>query len=377
MPPPPDNQPPTTMDHGITRMVDAAANRAREALRVMEDTARFALNHAPLCALLKALRHDLQQSLAALTPDRFQLLSARDTPGDVGTAISTPSEFSRNGLPAIIAAAASRLTESLRTLEECAKAANPSAARALEQLRYRAYTHDQQLTAALGAYDQRRQWRLCVLLTESLCAGRPWMAIAQAAIAGGADCLQLREKTLESRELLTRARALASLCRSNNVACIINDRIDIALLSGADGVHLGQHDLSLRDARRLCGSRLLIGVSTEHPDQARAAIEEGADYCGIGPMFPTNTKHKPRLAGPAYLGQYLADPALARIPHLAIGGINPENVAQLTALGARGVAVSSAVCGAQDVEAACRAVLQGVPGTAKIPPARAGETIMA
>jgi thiamine-phosphate pyrophosphorylase len=234
----------------------------------------------------------------------------------------------------------------------------------LEGLRYRAYAAEQRLGLALGG-GRAPQWRLCVLITEVLCRGKPWDSIARAAIAGGADCLQLREKDLPSRQLLTRALALVRLAREAGAsstppvapvrpAVIINDRPDIALLAGADGVHLGQEDLAVEDARRLAGSRLLIGISTANMDQARAAARAGADYCGIGPMFATTTKEKPVLSGPAYLREYLADPLTARVPHLAIGGITPQNIGELAAAGCRGVAVSAAVCGAREAASVCR-----------------------
>ena len=104
----------------------------------------------------------------------------------------------------------------------------------------------------------------------------------------------------------------------------------------------------------LAGFSLLVGVSTTNMPQARQAAREGADICGAGPMFPTTTKHKPDLAGPAYLREYLADEQTARVPHLAIGGITPATIGQLVAAGCRGIAVSSAVCGADDPESVCQ-----------------------
>jgi thiamine-phosphate pyrophosphorylase len=341
----------------LLRIIDANANRAREGLRVMEDIARFALGSTSLTEEVKHLRHDLGTALAGLPADRSQLLASRDAAEDVGATIKTVSECDRAGIPAIAAAAAGRVTEALRSLEEAAKALPaPSVAGAIESLRYRTYTADQRLTAALGAFTQRRQWSLCVLITGSLCRN-PWEEVASAAMDGGCDCLQLREKSLEDRELLARARRLVALARPRGVPVIINDRPDVALLAGADGVHLGQTDLSVRDVRALSGSRLLIGVSTESTDQARTAADDGADYLGVGPMFPTTTKDKPRLAGPAYLRTYLADEQLARVPHLAIGGVSPENIADLRAAGARGVAVCSAVISAADPAGVCRALL--------------------
>ncbi len=150
------------------------------------------------------------------------------------------------------------------------------------------------------------------------------------------------------------------------MSVVINDRPDIALLSGADAVHLGQTDLPIAAVRALGtptlrGGSLLIGVSTENLDQARAAAQSGADYIALGPMFPTTTKEKPRIAGPTYLRSYLADETLSPIPPHAIGGINPGTTAPtLAAARCQGIAVSSYVCASQDPAAACADLLSSL-----------------
>jgi thiamine-phosphate pyrophosphorylase len=375
------------------RIIDANLNRAREALRVLEDLARFALNSPDVSARLKALRHGLQDAATGLGIDRLRLLAARDTEGDVGTTITTANEGVRADLRSLGIANAMRLTEALRSIEEAAKlhpsgprlnnaTPAPNAWAAFESLRYRAYEVEKVLVpilpgvgpGVLGGLGKgvggRPQFRLCVLLTESLCK-RPWLEVARAAIEGGADCLQLREKNLDGGELLSRARQLVELAsqygHTNSTpttptptrpAIFINDRPDIALLAGADGVHVGQTDLPIQEVRRLAGPKLLIGVSTGNLADASAAVEAGADLCGVGPMFHTTTKDKPILAGTTYLKQYLA---AFRVPHLAIGGITPANVGQLVDAGCRGIAVSSVVCGADDPAAICRQLLRTIP----------------
>lgn len=354
------------------RILDAASNRAREALRVMEDVTRFGLDSPALSADLKAARHDLQAALGALGLDPRLLLESRDTPGDVGTAISTRAEASRPDLPSVAAAASGRLTEALRTMEEMAKLLGsggsplatpaPPAWQALEALRYRAYELQRRLLLALRP--AAPQWRLCVLLTASLCTHHPWDVVATRALAGGADCLQLREKSIEAGDLLRRARHLVALARPHNATVIINDRPDIALLAGADGVHLGQADLPPDEVRCLSSRpdrRLLIGVSCSTLAHARAAASAGADYLGLGPMFPSGTKPKPALAGPELIQSVVADPVASRLPHLAISGITIRTIGPLIAAGCRGVAVSGAVCGAEDPEAVVRQLLGEAP----------------
>ncbi len=338
----------------VTRLIDANANRAREALRVMEDGARFLLDDAPLSGSIKSIRHDLADVMRSFAPD---CVLFRDTPADVGTAITTDAEMQRTTARDVVVAAGKRLSEALRSLEEYAKPLDAGAARGFEALRYRGYEAERALVSAMGR-PGRRQWTLCVIITEALCA-RPWPEVASASIDGGADCIQLREKSLPDGELLARAKLLVEVCRQGGVSVIVNDRVDIALASGADGVHLGQDDLPVREARRMVGNRLLIGVSTANIGQAERARRDGADYCGVGPMFETMTKKKDVIAGVEYLREYLAhDPPLP--PHLAIGGITPGNVGQLAAAGVRGVAVSSCVCGSEDPASVCGALAERV-----------------
>ncbi len=335
----------------ILRILDANANRAREALRVMEESARFILDDAPLTQELKTLRHDLAAALAPLS----NLPYHRDTPADVGREAATPTEHRRDSAAEVALAAGKRLTEALRSLEEYAKALTdqvPTLSRDLETLRYRAYTLDQRLTTAL-ATGRARQWRLCLLLTESHCAHHPWEAVLEGALDAGIDCIQVREKDLDAGTLFDRAREVVRRV-AHRAAVIINDRADIALAAGADGVHLGQTDLPPREVRKLVGRQLLVGVSTSNLDQAKRALEEGADYCGVGPMFHTTTKQKDFLAGPNYLRDYLDWNCL---PHLAIGGITPDNIHELVAAGVRGIAVSSAICAAADPGRVTRTLL--------------------
>lgn len=167
-------------------------------------------------------------------------------------------------------------------------------------------------------------------------------------VEGGADCVQLREKAVGDRELLERAKA----CRQAAEGClfIVNDRPDVAVLSGADGVHVGQRDLPPAEARRIIGDGRLLGVSTSQARELAAAEALGADYLGVGCIFETDTK-RVEVRGLDFLTRAAT---LATVPFLAIGGINHDNVAQVIRAGARGVAVSSAVISADDPLEAAR-----------------------
>jgi thiamine-phosphate pyrophosphorylase len=342
------------VDAVVARILDANFNRAREALRVIEDSVRFGADDASLTAALKQLRHDLAAAIAGL--DSQSLLTHRDTPGDVGTAISTDSEQTRDSMEDVVAAAFKRLTEALRVLEEYGKTVDASFAASIEQLRYRAY--DLEMRVHFEPWRRRRfaQVRLYVLITESLCRGN-WLRVAEAAIEGGAQCLQLRQKALPDGELLRRAEALRELTRMRDTLLIINDRPDIARLVAADGVHLGQDDMPVAAARRIVGQRIIIGKSTHTLDQARSALAEKPDYIAVGPMFATATKPQEHIAGPETLAAVLAE---TDRPHVAIGGITPDRIGQLTAVGCRCVAVCSAVISQPEVTEAARAIRAGI-----------------
>ncbi len=351
----------------LHRLIDASANRAREGVRVMEDLARFTLDDRALTELLKGVRHDLRAALAALPVRPADLLSARDTPGDVGTSVTGAGEHARPaGLADVATAGAKRAQEALRSLEEAAKALGADA-RAFESARYRLYDLERRLLLRLAPACP--QWTLCVLVTRSLCRHHPPAEIVRRAAEGGADCVQVREKDAGDAERLDHTAALAEACRQAGVHCVVNDRPDIARLANADGVHLGQTDLPVRAARALLGPGRWVGVSCSTPADAARALADGADSIGLGPMFPSTTKPRPALAGPDLLRAVLADPATAALPHLAISGITPDNAGTLARAGCRGVAVSAAVCQAEDPAGVCRAIVAALrPPDATIAP---------
>ena len=180
-------------------------------------------------------------------------------------------------------------------------------------------------------------------------SGEPPLARVRAAVRGGATLIQVRGKKVRSGDLLDAAVLLHEHCRKQGVPVFVNDRPDVALLSDADGVHLGQTDMSLSDARRIVGPDRLIGVSTHDVNQLSAAIAQGPDYIAVGPMFPTTTKPQERIAGPTLLSQAVRETDIAIVP---IGGITPDNAVTIRQAGARCVCVCSAVIGVDRVAAA-------------------------
>jgi thiamine-phosphate pyrophosphorylase len=334
------------MDPAVGRILDANFNRAREGLRVVEDFARFVLDSAALTERAKTIRHALRTSYEATGGDAAHL-SARDTPGDVGTAVKAADEGRREDARAVLSANLKRLTEALRTLEEYAKTVSPAAAAGFESARYAVYSLERDLAAWLTPSRRFASVRLYVLITESLCSG-PLMQVAEAVVAGGADCLQLREKTATDRRFLELARQLRDLT-AGRCLLIINDRPDIAALSHADGVHVGQEEIPAPDARRVVGADRIVGVSTHRIEQARRAVADGADYIGVGPVFRSPTKPRDFVAGTEYLRQVAAE---IPIPHAAIAGITPDNLGEVLAAGGRCVAVCGAVISQPDPGAA-------------------------
>ena len=330
------------------RVVDVNANRARESLRVLDDYCRFVLNDALLTGEVKRLRHDLVEAVLALPAG--PLLAARDTPHDVGTAVGVPSEY-RRATPAQVARVnLARLQESLRSLEEYGKVLDDGFARRVEALRYAAYTLDRALSSRTPG-DRLHRAKLYALLTASQCVASLEWTVAEAA-EGGVEIVQLREKTLPDRELLARAKDVRRWTRAAGVLFVVNDRPDIAALCGADGVHLGQDDLDISEARRVVGPGVLIGVSTHTAAQVRrAVIDGGADYVGVGPTFPSMTKPFAAYPGLDFVREVAA---LTTLPAFALGGIDATNVASVVAAGLSRVAVSSAIATADDPKSVAR-----------------------
>ncbi len=200
--------------------------------------------------------------------------------------------------------------------------------------------------------------RLCVITDHEPRPGRSHLDIATQAVRGGATMIQLRDKVSGLRQLLPQARQISELCRAHGVCFMINDRLDLAFAADADGVHLGQYDLPPRAARALLGTEKILGVSTHSIEQALSAVEQGADYLGIGPIFATATK----ATGYEPVGCDMIRQLRIRVnlPIVAIGGIRLSNVGEIVRSGASGVAVISAIVGAEDMTATTRSFIAAI-----------------
>jgi thiamine-phosphate pyrophosphorylase len=365
----------------VLRILDASLNRAGEGLRVVEDYARFVLDDPFLTSQLKSLRHDFAQLAVGIpAADRH---AARNTEHDVGTRISTGSETARADAWHVCAASLKRVEQSLRSIEEYGKLVEVRVGREAEALRYRLYTLEKAMDIGRDIRDRLQGVRLCVLL-DGRGSDAEFERVVRELVEVGVDMIQLRDKSLDDRELLSRAKTLVSLTRrqppalpgvsaggngdiqippaepgadertQHRTLAVINDRADIAAAVGADGVHLGQEDLPVKEARAIVGTRMLIGVSTHNLDQVRAAVLDGANYLGAGPTFPSQTKKFDSFAGLDYLRSVAAE---TQLPIFAIGGIDADNLPEVLATGIGRVAVSSAITAAAKPDCAARELL--------------------
>lgn len=334
----------------MLRLIDANLNRMGEGLRVLEDIARFHLDDAGLSRQLKTLRHELLEGV-----DSLKLLAARKAAEDVGASMKLPGEIERADIPRVVIANSRRVQESLRVLEEFAKLADtPLAVEPVrfEHARFSVYEVEQKLVSRLLRLEKvRRLAGLYLILDTKSLEGRDEVEVAGQAIRGGVKVIQLRDKHHTRAELLEMARRLRQLCSEQDVLFIINDYLDIALACGADGVHLGQGDIPLSEARSFLSPDMIIGCSTASLPEAVRAGAEGADYIAVGSIYPTSSKEKFRLAGIETLRRVREELSL---PLIAIGGINETNAAGVAGAGADGIAVISAVLGVEDVERAAR-----------------------
>ena len=340
------------------RILDANLHRATEGLRVLMDLSRFACDDKDCSEKLKSVRHDVFKVFQDLPDFYSKAAQARDATGDVGRFIQNGAMAPRENLEDLYRANLHRSQESLRTLEETLKLLSPEASRQIENLRFRLYAIDKDLLAKIQQTNARSRMHfdLYVVTDRKLSGGKDFLQVAEKAIRGGAGAIQLREKEWSKRELLPVAMDLRALTRENNVTFIINDHLDVALVCGADGCHLGQEDFPVKEARKIVGPGFILGASTHSLEEALEAEADGATYVNVGPVFPTKTKETGcQPVGTSLITQ--VKKAL-NIPQTCMGGINCDNVSQVVEAGANRIAVVSAVVAADDVEGAARALFE-------------------
>lgn len=192
---------------------------------------------------------------------------------------------------------------------------------------------------------EKINYELYLVTDTNICPREKLVSVTESAIKGGVTLVQLREKDISTREFFAEASELKKLCKHHNVPLLINDRIDIALAVDADGIHIGQSDMPLKVSRKILGPNKIIGLSAGNVNQAVEAVNDGADYLGVGAVFPTSTKRDASNVGIDMLKQVRKS---VDIPIVGIGGINPNNISQLYGSGIEGVAVVSCIMGSDD-----------------------------
>ncbi len=332
---------------GVCRILDANMNRAQEGLRVCEEYVRFVLEDERIARELKELRHSFQRAEELLDiAVGNRMLRHRDTVGDIGTGISTATEGVRASILAVVKASLKRLQQALRVLEEYSKTVSPEAGSVFEGIRYRVYTIEKDLLGGIEVNKKLQDAALYVLVTGSL-SSTDALTACREAVAGGADIIQMREKDMEDGEFYELALKMREMC-AGKALLILNDRPHIASLVGADGIHTGQGDLPVNLCKRIMGEEKIVGKSTSAPEFAEQAYLDGADYIGVGPVYPTNTKQHRAAVGLEYVSWAAQN---AKIPYFCIGSINRDTLAGVLDAGARAVAVCTAIINAKDIAA--------------------------
>lgn len=330
----------------MLRVLDVNLNRAAEGLRTLEDIARVVREDSACAAVTKSLRHALAD-LAARLP-RLDRLASRAVYADAGTGLSTAAEAQRANWGQLVAAACERVLQSLRVLEETTKLSvvaiqGDELSVEFKQLRYRAYDQLAEVERRLTTTRQFAAPQLYLLIDCSQSLDQ-FVSRISGLKQAGVGLFQIRDKRADGAQLLDYAKAAVAAVGAD--AVVINDRVDIALASGAGGVHVGQEDLPIEAVRQLSrGSELWIGVSTHDLDQARKAQQAGADYIGCGPTFPSTTKQFTGFAGLEFLKQVAQE---IDVPAYAIGGISAQNLPQVIQAGLSRIAVSGAILSSSD-----------------------------
>ncbi len=349
-PSPMSDLPLNSIQPAVWRILDANFDRAREGLRIIEEWCRFALNNTAMANECKQMRQELA---AWHTPE---IRAARDTLHDVGTELTHPGEESRTGIEHLLQANLCRVQEALRVLEEYGKLQSPNISSGCKQMRYRVYT----LESSLLAY-RRRQLLANSKLYLVTASAPDLLARVEAALQGGLTLVQYRDKQGSDLDRLAIAQQMCQLCHQYGALFILNDRVDLALAVDADGVHLGQQDISVALAKQILGSHKIVGKSTTNPEEMAKALKEGADYIGVGPVYETPTKAGKAAAGLEYV-QYAAKHAT--VPWFAIGGIDDSNINDVLQSGAPAIAIVRAIMNSDNPTNAvryCLGLLDRVP----------------
>jgi len=330
----------------VLRIADANINRIGEGLRFLEEISRMLLNDGTLTQQLKTMRHEMVRADIQLNR---QMISARNSENDVGMDIEVHGEARQRELPDTVVANSRRVQESLRVMEEIAKLPYISLdPEKFKHARFSAYNIEKILLSRLLRTDKTGKLTgLYVIIDPVALNNRNHKEVASQAIRGGARVIQLRDKFHTRKQAIAMAKEIKGICAENDVIFIVNDSLDIAMAADADGLHVGQEDLPVSIARRFLPVDKIIGCSAATVEEAVTAQSEGADYIGVGAIYPTASKEAIDVVGTERLRQIRQAVSL---PIVAIGGIKQSNTAEVRASGADSVAIISSILDSEDIE---------------------------
>lgn len=332
----------------VYRIIDANINRISEGLRVLEDLARFYYQEVHLTEQIKMIRHKVRKSVNELY---LNFLKVRDSVNDIGFDISQKSNLdNKSNLKELVMGNFKRIQEGLRVVEENLKIIGQyELSKVYERCRYDIYTIEKTYLLKFTKLFKKDLLNtdLYCITAEEYSRGRNNIEVVQAMIDAGIKIIQYREKDKKKLYKYEECQKIRMLTRQAGVTFIVNDDVDLALLVGADGVHIGQEDLPIEKVRELVGEEMIIGLSTHSPSQAQDAVAKGADYIGVGPIFKTYTKKDVcDPVGFEYLEYVVQN---IDIPFVAIGGIKQHNVAEVVKRGAKCIAMVTEIVGADDI----------------------------
>ncbi len=335
-------------DLRISQIIDANLDRAREGLRVLEDWARFGLGKKDLVIKIKNFRQILGKNHLEIYKQ------SRNHTEDQSKGLSHVEQMHRENPEKIISSNSARVQEALRVIEEFSRNNNYKLAKIASEIRYEIYTLEIELLNLniLKRSELIISKHKIYFITDQR---ENLLEIIEEILLGGVKIIQHRFKDGKDKDNLKKANEIKSLCKKYNSLFIVNDRVDIALASNADGVHLGQDDIDIITARKLLGISKIIGVSANNSTDINNALKNGCDYIGVGPVFQTSTKKDKEALGIEKIKSLTKD---IKIPWFAIGGINKENITSLKNNGISKIAVVSGLLNSKDPREEAKIILK-------------------
>ncbi|MTI66261.1 MAG: thiamine phosphate synthase [Firmicutes bacterium] len=324
----------------VYRVVDANINRVSEGLRVLEDISRFIIENSKMTETIRDIRHKVRK-----TTPKLSLIESRDSMKDIGYEISKKTTLDiKKDLKDIIDANFKRVQEGLRSIEEHLKIIGYyEESKIYEGLRYKTYDLEKNFKSKKLVLNTD----IYGITSEEFSLGRSNIEVVKNMIEARIKVIQYREKNKSKHEKYIECKKIRDITKEKDVIFIVNDDVDIAMSINADGIHLGQDDMPIKEVRKL-SKNMMIGISTHNKNQAKKAVKDGADYIGVGPIFKTNTKKNvEKSEGLKYL-KWVSENI--DIPYVSIGGINESNISEVKKYGGKCFAMISEIVASKDIE---------------------------